>query len=80
MSRIKSLERAAKQAARERQKSIWMLVGIVLLMIGGVVADIYFIRWQRNQRQQQSLAKRPASTNQPASGVPATSSSVPMTH
>jgi uncharacterized membrane protein YidH (DUF202 family) len=78
-------ERQRRQAEKERRegrKFRWMLLGVVLLMIGGIVADICFIRWQRDQRyqrhHQQSLAKRPANTNQPASVAPAKSFSVPM--
>lgn len=71
MRKARSLERAARKAEqdrRERRKSIWMIVGIALLMVGAVVADMVFIGWQRHQRhlrRQQSESR----TNQIRSGV-----------
>ncbi|WCJ61284.1 hypothetical protein NXS98_04120 [Fontisphaera persica] len=53
MSKAKAPEVAARKAARERierRKSVWMIVGIALLMVGAVVADMFFIGWQRHQR------------------------------
>ncbi len=44
------LRKAADQDRRKRRKSLLLLLGVVLLLIGVVVADYFFIRWQRHQR------------------------------
>ena len=71
MRKVRSTEKAARKAERdrrERRKSIWLLVGIVLLMAGAVVADMVFIGWQRHQRHLQHQ-QRESRTNQTRSGV-----------
>lgn len=63
MSRWKSPQAAAKQAERaakeaeklrkEKLKSRLLLVGVILLMIAGVVADYLWIRAMARQRHKQ---------------------------
>ena len=45
-----------------------MLVGIALLMVGAVLADMVFIGWQRHQRHLQHQ-QREGRTNQTRSDV-----------
>jgi hypothetical protein len=49
----KRAEHAAREAARlrkEKRKNLLILGGVILLMIGALVADMYFIAWTRNVR------------------------------
>ncbi len=74
MSRWKSPQTAAKHATREarkaeellkeKRKSRLILVGIVLLMIGSVVADLFFIAYTQHQRHHRH---QPQFTNQMSS-------------
>ena len=71
MRKARSLERAARkveQDRRERRTSTWMLVGVVVLMLGALVADMVFIGWQRHQRHLQHQ-QREGRTSQTRSGV-----------
>jgi len=72
MSKAKSPEVAERKAARERKerrKTAWLLAGVILVMIGAIAADVFFIQWQRHQRhlrheQRLNLSNHPGNTNQ----------------
>lgn len=70
-AKAERLRRQAEQERREKRKSLWMLLGIVLLMVGAVVADYLFIQWGRYQRHRQqyhrqSVTNATERTNGPA--------------
>ena len=69
--------RQAEQERREKRKSRWMLVTVILLMVGGLLADVLFIGWQKHQRrlrhnnQHERLTNHPADSNPPRLEAPA---------
>lgn len=65
-AKTERLRRQAEQEHREKRKSRWMLIGIILLMVGGLLADVLFIGWQKHQRRLRHANQHERLTNHPA--------------
>ena len=57
-AKAERLRRKTEQERRLKRKSLWITVGVVVLMVGAVAADYLFIQWGRYQRHRQQYHRQ----------------------